>query len=66
MNILLNGHARPLPDAATVHDLLQAEALLERRVAVEVNGEIITRSRHLTHALADGDVVEIVHALGGG
>ncbi|WP_141057448.1 sulfur carrier protein ThiS [Stenotrophomonas rhizophila] len=66
MNIVLNGDTRQLPQSATVHDLLQIEQLLERRVAVEVNGEIVTRSRHASHALQDGDVVEIVHALGGG
>ena len=66
MNIQLNGERRTLPSDTTLHDLLQAEQLLERRVAVEVNGAIITRSLHATHALADGDVVEIVHALGGG
>jgi sulfur carrier protein len=66
MNIQLNGQARTLAPGATVQDLLQHEQLLERRVAVEVNSEIITRSLHATHVLADGDVVEIVHALGGG
>lgn len=66
MNIVLNGDTRQLPQHATVLDLLQAEHLLERRVAVEVNGQIITRSHHASHALCEGDVVEIVHALGGG
>jgi sulfur carrier protein len=66
MNIQLNGDPRQLPHSLTVHDLLQAEHLAERRVAVEVNGEIVTRSLHGTHVLKDGDVVEIVHALGGG
>ncbi len=66
MNIQLNGEPRTLPDSATLQDLLQAEQLLERRVAVEVNGEIVTRSLHAGRALAEGDVVEIVHALGGG
>lgn len=66
MNIQLNGQARTLAPGATVQDLLQHEQLLERRVAVEVNSEIITRSLHATHVLSDGDVVEIVHALGGG
>ncbi|MCS4234883.1 sulfur carrier protein ThiS [Stenotrophomonas rhizophila] len=66
MNIVLNGETRQLPQTATVLDLLQVENLLERRVAVEVNGEIVTRSRHAGHALQDGDRVEIVHALGGG
>jgi len=66
MDIQLNGEPRRLPDQATLLDLLQHEQLLERRVAVEVNGAIITRSLHATHVLRDGDVVEIVHALGGG
>ncbi len=66
MNIQLNGEPRALPDGATLHDLLQAEQLLQRRVAVEVNGHIITRSLHAGHPLVEGDVVEIVHALGGG
>ncbi|MEI4515181.1 MULTISPECIES: sulfur carrier protein ThiS [Stenotrophomonas] len=66
VNITLNGEPRQLPQSATVLDLLQAEHLTERRVAVEVNAEIVTRSLHVTHVLEDGDVVEIVHALGGG
>ncbi|WP_367346835.1 sulfur carrier protein ThiS [Stenotrophomonas bentonitica] len=66
MNIVLNGEPRQLPQSATVLDLLQTERLTERRVAVEVNGEIVTRSLHSTRALKDGDQVEIVHALGGG
>jgi len=66
MNIVLNGDPRQLPQSATVLDLLQSEQLTERRVAVEVNGEIITRSLHASHPLREGDHVEIVHALGGG
>ncbi|MGH8037958.1 MAG: sulfur carrier protein ThiS [Stenotrophomonas sp.] len=66
MNIQLNGDPRQLPQSATVLDLLQAEDLTQRRVAVEVNGEIVTRSLHGSHVLQDGDVIEIVHALGGG
>lgn len=65
MQIQLNGQPHPLT-AATVAELLQAQGLAERRVAVEVNGEIVPRSAHATHALNDGDRVEIVHALGGG
>ncbi|MDO4709446.1 MAG: sulfur carrier protein ThiS [Pseudomonadota bacterium] len=66
MNIQLNGEARQFQAPLTLHQLLQAEGLGERRVAVEVNGEIIPRSQHAGHALQDGDVVEVVHALGGG
>jgi sulfur carrier protein len=66
VNFVLNGDCRQLPQHSTFLDLLQAEQLTERRVAVEVNGEIVTRSRHPSHVLQEGDVVEIVHALGGG
>ena len=66
MDIRLNGESRSLPAPQTLQQLLESEGLAERRVAVEVNGDIIPRSRHLTHLLNDGDRVEIVHALGGG
>lgn len=66
MDITLNGERRQFPQSLTLADLLHSENLAERRVAVEVNGEIVTRSLHGSHLLADGDVVEIVHALGGG
>lgn len=65
MEIVLNGQPREVA-AVTVLELLQALAMGERRVAVEINGEIVPRSRHGEHALAHGDRVEIVHALGGG
>ena len=37
-----------------------------RRLAIEVNGEIIPRSAHADALLHDGDRVEIVQAIGGG
>lgn len=66
MDIVLNGEPRSLANPLTVLELLRGEGLGERRVAVEVNGEIVPRSRHGEHALRAGDRVEIVHALGGG
>ena len=66
MDIQLNGETRPFPSPLTLAALLAAEGLAERRVAVEVNGEIIPRGQHASHRLQAGDRVEIVHALGGG
>jgi sulfur carrier protein len=66
MDIQLNGDTRDIPEATTLAALLDREGLAQRRVAVEVNGEIVPRGRHATHALQPGDTVEIVHALGGG
>ncbi|PKV14129.1 sulfur carrier protein ThiS [Xanthomonas prunicola] len=66
MNIQLNGTPRSLPDNLLLAALLEQEGLAQRRVAVEVNGEIVPRGRHAEHLLREGDVVEIVQALGGG
>ncbi len=66
MEIVLNGNRLPVQEGITVTGLLEAQQLAERRVAVEVNGEIVPRGRHAEHVLAAGDTVEIVHALGGG
>ncbi len=66
MEILLNGESHPIPDACSVAGLLVEAGFGERRVAVEVNGAIVPRSAHAGHVLAEGDRVEIVHALGGG
>lgn len=66
MEIQLNGEPLALADASTVQALLVGQGLAERRVAVEVNGEIVPRGRHASHTLRAGDRVEIVHALGGG
>jgi sulfur carrier protein len=66
MDILLNGAPASFPDGSTVATLLAETGLVERRVAVEVNGGIVPRSAHSQQALREGDRVEIVHALGGG
>ena len=66
MNILLNGQPRTLTPGTTIASLLEAEGLGGRRVAVEVNGDIVPRGAHAAHALVEGDRVEVVHALGGG
>ena len=66
MDIQLNGQPRQVDNTSTLATLLRDEGLAERRVAVEVNGEIIPRGQHATQVLQEGDRVEIVHALGGG
>ena len=66
MDIELNGQTRTLEAGCTVAALLEIEGFGQRRVAVEVNGEIVPRGSHASHVLQAGDRVEIVHALGGG
>jgi sulfur carrier protein len=66
MHITLNGSPRDCAPATTVTQLLEEAGYGQRRVAVEVNHEIVPRSLHASHTLAEGDQIEIVHAIGGG
>jgi sulfur carrier protein len=66
MQITLNGSPRDCANGITVAQLLQEAGYGDRRVAVEVNREIVPRSMHIRWVLAEGDQVEIVHAIGGG
>ena len=66
MRIVLNGKETDLGDSATVASLLAELGLAGRRVAVEVNSDIVPRSRHGEHALTEHDRVEVVRAIGGG
>jgi sulfur carrier protein len=66
MQIILNGQSRDCAPTTTVAQLLEQAGYAGRRVAVELNQEIVPRSRHASQSLADGDRLEIVHAIGGG
>lgn len=66
MQITVNGQPREVPEGATAAELVELLELTGRRLAMEVNGDILPRSRHDGHRLADGDRIEIVHAVGGG
>lgn len=66
MQITVNGEATEVPDALPVSDLLARLDLIGKRIAVEVNAELVPRSRFDQHPLAPGDRVEIIQAVGGG
>jgi thiamine biosynthesis protein ThiS len=64
--LTLNGEARTFDGPLTVAGLVDALGLDVRKVAVELNREIVPRSAYAAVALRDGDVLEIVHFIGGG
>jgi sulfur carrier protein len=66
MKITVNGTAHQCADSALVSDLLMQLDLVGKRVALERNGDIVPRSQHALVALAEGDQIEIVVAVGGG
>ncbi|HYF49269.1 MAG TPA: sulfur carrier protein ThiS [Planctomycetota bacterium] len=66
MTIVVNSKPQELPEAATVADLIEQMKLGEKRVAVEVNTELVTKTEWKSHRLKDGDKVEVVTFVGGG
>ncbi len=66
MKLSVNGDALEVAPNLTIGALLQQLALDRGPVAVERNGEVVPRADHAETVLEDGDVVEIVHFVGGG
>jgi sulfur carrier protein len=63
VEVVVNGETRQLPEGMTITQLLEAMALTGKRLAVEVNLEIVPRSTHGVHRLQAGDRVEIVQGI---
>ena len=66
MNIQLNGESQNIPDNSTAQSLVDFLDLSGKRLAMEVNREIVPRSAYADTLLHEGDQIEIVHAIGGG
>ncbi|AOY89791.1 thiamine biosynthesis protein ThiS [Marinobacter salinus] len=66
MQVQVNGDAMELPAGATIVTLIEKMTLAGKRLAVEVNEDIVPRSQHPEFSLHEGDRVEVVHAIGGG
>ncbi|KPC50855.1 sulfur carrier protein ThiS [Amantichitinum ursilacus] len=66
LTLSINGQPRQFVAPLTVADLVQQLDLLGKRVAIERNGDIVPRSTFAATALAEGDQLEIVVAVGGG
>lgn len=65
MQIMLNGETRACT-AQTVLELIAELGYVDKRIAVELNGEIVPKSQHADTFLKDADQLEIVVAVGGG
>jgi thiamine biosynthesis protein ThiS len=66
VHVTVNGEPRALTTGLTIAALISVLELNQRRIAVEVNREIIVREQYGDRILIDGDDVEIVHFVGGG
>ena len=66
ISLTVNGETRTFERAINIADLIESLDLPGRRYAVERNGSVVPRSRFAEETLAQGDIVEIVVAVGGG
>ena len=66
MQIIVNGEQRNVLDGLTAEQLVADMDIVGKRIAMEVNLEIVPRSSYAEHTFKAGDRIEIVHAVGGG
>jgi thiamine biosynthesis protein ThiS len=66
MILTINGEKKEIPAGLTLAGLLQHLQLVPDQVAVERNREVVSRGRWSDSLLQEGDVLEIVHLVGGG
>ncbi len=66
MQIIVNGNPTEIPDRTNMAGLVDQLGLSGHRLAVEVNEELVPRSRFDEYHLSSSDRVEIIHAVGGG
>ena len=64
--IQLNGNSYEINDGTNLNELLNKLKIQKNKVAIEVNGEIVEKSKYPNLILNKGDKVEIVKFIGGG
>lgn len=66
MQIYINGDIRSVAENLSISKLIKSLGLENKRIAIELNQELIPRSRFSTQHLSNEDRIEIIHAVGGG
>ena len=66
MKITVNQKSLVFDDKISLERLLVNLAVTTKYMAVEVNKTIIPKSEYVEYQLKDGDVVEVINAVGGG
>jgi sulfur carrier protein len=64
--LTINGEIRDVSPGLTVSALVRELGLDDGPVAVELNREVVPRAEHGNVRVTEGDVLEIVHFVGGG
>jgi thiamine biosynthesis protein ThiS len=66
VRIQVNGGEHETSPGATIRILLERMSLPSARVAVELNGRVVARTDFDRVMIREGDVLEVVHFVGGG
>ena len=66
INVVLNGEPRKIDKQVTLDRMLDLFSLPRQRVAVELNRSVVRRSDWSATLVSDGDVIEVIHFVGGG
>ena len=66
IQLIINGQLHHFDTTLSVDQLLESMTLMNKRIAIERNGQIVPRSKFGEQTLVNGDQLEIVIAVGGG
>lgn len=66
LNFYLNGEVRQVPERTDLTQMIRLFSLPEKRVAIELNGEVIRRAQWPATLVGRDDNIEVVHFVGGG
>ncbi len=66
IEIQLNGKTHHLKKSLNVSQLLNSLMINKKKVAIEINGEVLSKDNYDSYRIKQNDVVEIVTFIGGG
>ncbi len=66
LEVTINGERRQIDQPVTIADLMDQLGYDRRRLAIELNREVVRRADWDNTAIKQGDKLEIVHFVGGG
>jgi len=66
VEITLNGESKKIESEVTLDQLLDLFSLPRQRVAIELNRTVVRRNDWPENIVRDGDVIEVIHFVGGG
>ena len=64
--IRLNGQGKDIVEGVTLKEMLEEAGYRLDVIAVQVNGDIVSKDQYASYRLTDGDDIDVVAFVGGG